>query len=97
MRYIEMWSNIKQNYTVVLLNNFSCEGSVRGISVVRTTGKFLARLWNDESGVSAVEYVLLLALVGSTLIIGASFLGLEVGLQLNETATCLQAGITCVP
>ncbi len=61
------------------------------------SGMFLARLWNDESGVSAVEYVLLLALVGSTLIIGASFLGLEVGLQLDETATCIQAGITCVP
>ncbi len=55
----------------------------------------LARLWNDESGVSAVEYVLLLALVGSTVIIGASFLGLEVGLQLDETATCLQAGTNC--
>ncbi len=60
-------------------------------------GMFLARLWNDKSGVSAVEYVLLLALVGSTLIIGASFLGQEVGLQLNETATCLKAGTNCVP
>ncbi len=57
----------------------------------------LARLWNDESGVSAVEYVLLLALVGSTLIIGASFLGQEVGLRLNETATCIKAGTNCVP
>ncbi len=53
------------------------------------------KLWYDESGVSAVEYVLMLALVGSTVIIGASFLGLEVGLQLNETATCLQAGTNC--
>ncbi len=59
------------------------------------TGNFLAKLWNDESGVSAVEYVLLLALVGTTLIIGASFLGQEVGLQLNETATCLQDTGTC--
>ncbi|MEE8515346.1 MAG: Flp family type IVb pilin [Alphaproteobacteria bacterium] len=61
------------------------------------SGMFLARLWNDESGVSAVEYVLLLALVGSTVIIGASFLGQEVGLQLDETATCIQAGTNCVP
>ncbi len=61
------------------------------------TGKFLAKLWNDESGISSVEYVLLLALVGSAIIIGASFLGQEVGLQLNETATCIQAGTTCVP
>ncbi len=32
-----------------------------------------AKLWNDESGISAVEYVLMLALVGSALILGASF------------------------
>ncbi len=61
------------------------------------TGKFLAKLWNDESGVSAVEYVLLLALIGSTLILGASFLGQEVGLQLDETAQCLQDGTACGP
>ncbi len=53
------------------------------------------KLWYDESGVSAVEYVLMLALVGSTVIIGASFLGQEVGLQLNETATCLQDVTNC--
>ena len=53
-------------------------------------------LWNDESGVSAVEYVLLLALVGSAIIIGASFLGEQVGLQLNETALCIQLGTNCV-
>ncbi len=52
-------------------------------------------LWNDESGISAVEYVLLLSLVGSAIIIGASVLGEQVGLQLNETATCLQDGTNC--
>ncbi len=53
-------------------------------------------LWNDESGISAVEYVLMLALVGSALILGASFLGEQVGLQLNETALCIQLGTSCV-
>ncbi len=53
-------------------------------------------LWNDESGISAVEYVLLLSLVGSAIIIGASFLGEQVGLQLNETALCIQLGTSCV-
>ncbi len=53
-------------------------------------------LWNDESGISAVEYVLLLSLVGSAIIIGASFLGEQVGLQLNETALCIQLGTNCV-
>ncbi len=60
------------------------------------TRKFLAKLWNDESGVSAVEYVLLLALVGTALILGASFLGNEVGNQLNDTASCLASdGSNC--
>ncbi len=54
------------------------------------------KLWYDESGVSAVEYVLMLALVGSALILGASFLGEQVGLQLNETALCIQLGTSCV-
>ncbi len=36
-------------------------------------------LWNDESGISSLEYVLLLALVGSAIILGASFLGNEIG------------------
>ncbi len=53
------------------------------------------KLWNDESGVSAVEYVLMLALVGSALILGASFLGQEVGNQLDETAQCLADGTAC--
>ncbi len=57
--------------------------------------QFLVRLWTDESGISSVEYVLLLALVGSAIIIGATFLGQEVGLQLDETAQCIQVGTNC--
>ncbi len=53
------------------------------------TGKFLAKLWNDESGVSAVEYVLMLALIGSVLILGASLLGDEVANELTQTAGCI--------
>ena len=59
--------------------------------------KFITKLWRDESGISSVEYVLLLALVGSAIILGASFLGQEVGLQLNETAQCIQDGTNCTP
>jgi Flp pilus assembly pilin Flp len=57
--------------------------------------KFMTKLWRDESGISSVEYVLLLALVGSAIIVGASFLGSEVGIQLNETAQCIQDGTNC--
>ncbi len=58
--------------------------------------KFMTKLWQDESGISSVEYVLLLALIGSAIIIGASFLGNEVGNQLNDTASCLASdGSNC--
>ncbi len=57
--------------------------------------KFITKLGQDESGISSVEYVLLLALVGSAIIAGASFLGEEVGLQLDETAQCIQDGTNC--
>ncbi len=56
----------------------------------------LSGLWADESGISAVEYVLLLALVGSTIILGAGELGTVVADQLNTTAVCIQTeGVTC--
>ena len=58
--------------------------------------KFLITLWNDESGISAVEYVLLLALVGSAIILGAQALGEAIAAQLNETAQCISTdGATC--
>ncbi len=52
--------------------------------------KFITKLWRDESGISSVEYVLLLALIGSAIIIGASLLGNEVGNQLSDTALCIE-------
>ena len=58
--------------------------------------KRLSGLWADESGVSAVEYVLLLAIVGGALILGASELGFAVAERLTDTGSCLQTnGGTC--
>ncbi len=58
--------------------------------------KFMTKLWQDESGISSVEYVLLLALIGSAIIVGASLLGDEVGNELTETAGCIASdGNTC--
>ncbi len=48
--------------------------------------RFLARLWSDEHGISSVEYVLLLAIIGSTLIMGATLLGSAVSSELFEAA-----------
>ena len=58
--------------------------------------KFMTKLWQDESGISSVEYVLLLALIGSAIIAGASLLGDEVGNELTDTAGCIASdGNTC--
>jgi pilus assembly protein Flp/PilA len=58
--------------------------------------KRLSGLWADESGISAVEYVLLLAIVGGALIVGAVELGDVVADRLSDTASCLQTnGGTC--
>ncbi len=58
--------------------------------------KFMTKLWQDESGISSVEYVLLLALVGSAIIAGATLLGAAVGEELTETASCIQSeGTNC--
>ena len=58
--------------------------------------QFAIKLWKDESGISAVEYVLLLALVGSAIIFGAQQLGDAIGEQLQDTAECISTdGVTC--
>ena len=50
------------------------------------TMRFLARLRSDEHGISSVEYVLLLAMIGSSIIAGAEQLGDVVSNELIEAA-----------
>jgi Flp pilus assembly pilin Flp len=70
--------------------------SLKRTFVMPNLKKRLSGLWADESGVSAVEYVLLLAIVGGALIFGAVELGNVVADRLSETASCLQTnGGTC--
>ncbi len=54
----------------------------------------LARLWNDESGISSVEYALLLAFVAAGIIVAAETLGNAVQNEMTDTATCIETG-TC--
>ena len=56
----------------------------------------LIRLWKDESGASAAEYALILAIVGTAIALAAVFLGGVIATEINETATCIQTeGATC--
>ncbi|MCH8617363.1 Flp family type IVb pilin [Sphingomonas sp. SM33] len=57
--------------------------------------KFINML-RDESGASAAEYALILAIVGSAIALAAIFLGGTISSALNESSTCIRTnGSTC--
>ena len=62
---------------------------------MRKTGKFFTKLWNDESGISSVEYALLLAFVAAGIIAAAGTLSNAVQNEMTETAACIQTGTGC--
>ncbi len=64
---------------------------------MRKTGQFLARLWNDESGISSVEYALLLAFVAAGIIIGAEALSEAVEQEMFDAASCISGGSSNCP
>ncbi len=63
---------------------------------MRKTGKFITKLWNDESGISSVEYALLLAFVAAGIIIAADQLSNAVSNEMEEAAGCI-AGTSANP
>ena len=56
--------------------------------------KFLSNLWNDESGISSVEYALLLAFVAAGIILGAEALSNAVEGEMLDTAKCIGSSDT---
>ena len=62
---------------------------------ISTMAKFINML-RDESGASAAEYALILAIVGSAIALAAIFLGGTISSALNEASTCISSnGSTC--
>ena len=53
---------------------------------------YLSDFWKDESGISSVEYALLLAFVGGGVIAGAVALSDAVQTQMDDTAACINSG-----
>ena len=51
--------------------------------------KLLSNLWNDESGISSVEYALLLAFVAAGIIVAADSLSNAVSNEMNQAANCI--------
>lgn len=58
--------------------------------------KLLKNLWNDESGASAAEYALILAIVGTAIAAASIFLGKTISNSMNDASTCISTnGVTC--
>ena len=56
--------------------------------------QFLVRLWTDESGISSVEYALLLAFVAAGIITAAELLSNAVENEMTNTAKCIEGDST---
>ena len=52
--------------------------------------RFLSNLWNDESGISSVEYALLLAFVAAGIIVAADQLSNAVSNEMEQAASCIE-------
>ncbi len=51
--------------------------------------KFLSNLWKDESGISSVEYALLLSFVAAGIIVAADLLSDAVDAEMRAAASCI--------
>lgn len=50
---------------------------------------FFKNLWNDQSGASAAEYALILAIVGTGIALAAGTLGTTIGNAMNKSSACI--------
>jgi pilus assembly protein Flp/PilA len=50
---------------------------------------FVKTFLRDDSGASAAEYALILAIVGAAIVFGSINLGAAIGTELNATADCI--------
>ncbi len=57
--------------------------------------RYLSRLWSDESGISSVEYALLLSFVAAGIITAADLLSNAVENQMTDAAACIEGAATC--
>ena len=58
----------------------------------------LTSLWRDESGASAAEYALILAIVGTGIAVAAVTLGGAITGAMNTASTCITSlGGNCTP
>lgn len=54
---------------------------------------FLRNLWSDQSGASAAEYALILAIVGTGIAVAAFTLGTSISNAMGNASNCIQYGV----
>jgi pilus assembly protein Flp/PilA len=59
--------------------------------------KTFVRMVKDESGASAAEYALILAIIGSAIAIAAVTLGGAISDSMNRATTCIQTSTDATP
>ena len=57
--------------------------------------QIFTRLWKDESGISSVEYALLLAFIAAGIITAAELLSNAVENEMTDVAACIEGTATC--
>ena len=66
--------------------------SLERAPVMPSLKKRFSGLWVDESGLSSVEYVLLLAFIGGAIFVGVQELANAVESNIIDTASCIETG-----
>ena len=56
--------------------------------------KTFINMLRDDSGASAAEYALILAIIGGAIALAAIALGNAISLQVNKAANCIKKGST---
>lgn len=56
--------------------------------------KFVKSFIMDESGASAAEYALILAVIGTAIVVGALALGQEIGQSMTDASNCIKTPTT---
>ena len=57
--------------------------------MIKTFTNLATAMWQDESGISSVEYALLLAFVAAGIVVAADVLSTAVSTEMTEAATCI--------
>ncbi len=59
--------------------------------MIKTFKNFATAMWQDESGISSVEYALLLAFVAAGIVLAADQLSIAVSGEMTQAANCISS------